>query len=84
MEKARSVRRWRTAAVRVGLLGTWSLAFTVLYSSSFRSVFTPSILKASPQRPANSQSFWTVFQFLVVLTRPSRRSRKLPVYFVSW
>ena len=34
------------------------------------------------QRPASSQSLLTVFQFLDVLTTPSRRSRKVPVNFV--
>ena len=35
------------------------------------------------QRLASSHSFATVFQFLVVLSMPSRRSRKVPVYLVS-
>ena len=35
------------------------------------------------QRAASSQSLVTVFQFRVVLTTPSRRSRKVPVNLVS-
>lgn len=38
---------------------------------------------APSQRFASSQSLDTVFQFLVVVTTPRRRSRKVPVYFVS-
>ncbi len=37
---------------------------------------------APSQRFASSQSLVTVFQFLVVLTTPRRRSRKVPVYLV--